>query len=128
MRKTITAALILGLALALLVTFSPVLAHIYWGGDDGEQFIPPWIGDYDDMPHWGDNETYTIPHWFYNGTLPEGYYNEDGSFCPGPYWGDPEASEDGEPATAYPRGGSGCGMGYRGESSYSPRGSSMWSG
>jgi len=104
MRKTYTTALILGLALALLITFSPVLAHPYWEGDDG----------------------------YNNGTLPEGYYDEDGVFCPGPYWGDPEPSEDGEPAPAYPRGGYGCssggGMGYRGESSYSPRGSTMWSG
>ena len=132
MRKTYTTALILGLALALLITFSPVLAHPYWGGDDGEQFIPTWMGDYENMPHWGDNETYPMPHWYNNGTLPEGYYDEDGVFCPGTYWGDPEASEDGEPAPAYPRGGFGCGsgggMGYRGGSSYGPRGSTMWSG
>ena len=132
MRKTYTTALILGLALALLITFSPVLAHPYWEGDDGEQVILQWMGDYENMPHWGDNKTYFMPHWYNNGTLPEGYYDEDGVFCPGPYWGDPEPSEDGEPAPAYPRDGYGCGsgggMGYRGESSYSPRGSTMWSG
>jgi len=41
MRKTYTTALILGLALALLITFSPVLAHLYWEGDDGKQIILP---------------------------------------------------------------------------------------
>jgi hypothetical protein len=68
MRKTYTTALILGLALALQITFSPILAHPYWEGDDGEQVIPQWMGDYENMPHWGDNETYPMPHWYNNGT------------------------------------------------------------
>jgi hypothetical protein len=129
MKKTYTTALVLGLALALLVTFSPVLAHPIWEGEDGEQIIPPWMGDYENMPNWGDNETFLMPHWYNNGTLPEDYYNEDGTFCPGPYWGNPEV---GEAEPAYPRGGYGCGMGggrgYRGGSRYTPRGPTGWSG
>ena len=127
MKRTYSTALVLGLALALLVTFSPVLAHPYWGGEVGEQDIPPWMGDYENMPHWGDNETFPMPYW-YNGTLPDGYYGEDGEFCPGPYWGNPE---DGEIAPVYPRGGYGCGMGdrgFRGGNRNTPRGPTGWSG
>ncbi len=130
--RTYTTALILGLALALLVTFSPVLAHPYWGGEVDEQIIPPWMGDYENMPYWGDNETIQMPHWYNNGTIPEGYYDENGVFCPGPYWGTPEATEGGEPAPVYPQGGYGCGfrggMGYQSGSSYTARGSTRWSG
>ncbi len=130
MKRIYSTALVLVLALALLVTFSPVLAHPYWGGETGEQVIPPWMGDYEDMPYWYDNETFQMPHWYNNGTIPEGYYNEDGVFCPGPYGGYLEAPEDGD-APVYPRGSYGCGMGgrgYRGGSSNSPRGPASWSG
>jgi len=120
MKRIYSTALILGIALALLVTFSPALAHPYWDGDTGEQVIPPWMGDYEDMPH-----------WYNNGTIPEGYYDEDGVFCPGPYWGNSEAPE-GEDAPVYPRGGYGCGMGgrrgSRGGTGYGPRGPTGWSG
>jgi len=111
--RTYATALVLGLSLALLVTFTPVLAHPYWGGETGEQVVPPWMGDYEDMPCWGDNEIFLMPRWYNNGTIPEGYYNEDGD------------------APVYPRGGYGCGAsgrGYRGGSSYSPRGPTRWSG
>ena len=128
--RTYATALVLGLSLALLVTFTPVLAHPYWGGETGEQVIPPWMGDYEDMPYWGDNETFLMPHWYNNGTIPEGYYNEDGVFCPGPYGGYLETPEGGD-APVYPRGGYGCGAGgrgYRSGSSYSPRAPTRWSG
>ncbi len=130
--RTYTTALILGLALALLITFSPVLAHPYWEGKGGEQIIPHWMGDYENMPYWGDNETFQMPHRYNNGTIPEGYYDENGVFCPGPYWGNPEATEGGEPAPAYSQGGYQCGfgggMGYRSGSNYTPRSSTRLSG
>lgn len=130
--RTYTTALILGLALALLITFSPVFAHPYWEGEAGEQIIPPWMGDYENMPYWGDNETFQMPHWYNNGTIPEAYYDKDGVFCPRPYSGNLEAIEGGEPAPAYPQDGYGCGfgggMGYRSGSNYTPRGSPRWSG
>lgn len=77
------------------------------------------MGEYGDMPH-----------WYNNGTIPEGYYYKDGVFCPGPYGGYPEAPE-GKDAPVYPRGSIGCGAGgrgYRNGSSYSQRGPTSWSG
>jgi len=130
MKRIYSTALVLGLALALLITFSPVLAHPYWDDEAGEQVIPPWMGGYEDIPYWYDNETFQMPHWYNNGTIPEGYYNEDGVFCPGPYIGYTEAPE-GEDAPVYPRGGYGCGMGgrgFRGGSRNTPRGPTGWSG
>lgn len=143
MNKTYTTALVLGLALALLVTFSPVLAHPYWEGEDGEPIVPPWMGDVEDMPHWDENGTYPMPywggnesirmpHWYYNESMPEGFFGEDGYYCPGPIWADPEGLEEGTPAPVPRKRGYGCGMssgrGFQGGRGRQPRGPTRWSG
>ena len=126
-KKIVTAGILLAIGTTLLVVV-PTLARPYWDPET-EQYYPWWDENKTyPMPHWDLNGTYTGPMW--NGTEQMPYWGEDGSYCPGPYWADPDAETPFDPEDAPRRGyGYGCGMrGYGGRGSGSSRGPSRWTG
>ncbi|MBE0633156.1 hypothetical protein E4H04_08790 [Candidatus Bathyarchaeota archaeon] len=112
--KIIIAGILLTLGAAALVAAGPVLAHPYWV-EDGRQFYPPM---------WGWSQNYSMP-----------YLGEEGYYCPGPYWANPDANQTAPytPPENAPQRGYGCGDaggwgGMMGRSGYSGRAPVGWSG
>jgi len=125
--KIIIAGILLTLGAAALVAVGPALAHPYWV-EDGRQFYPPM---------WGWSQNYTMPHWGVNGTYtgPMPYLGEEGYYCPGPNWANPDANQttpytppENVPQRGYGCGGVGSRGGMMGRGVFYRRGPAGWSG
>ena len=128
-RKIVTAGILLAIGTTLLVVV-PTLARPYWD-EETEQFYPWWDENKTyPMPHRDQNGTYIGPRW--NGTEQMPYWGEDGEYCPGPYWADPDSETpydpDNAPRRGYGYGGCGGMRGYGGNGRGSRRGPSRWTG
>ena len=126
-KKIITAGILLAIG-ATLIIVAPTLAQPYWD-EETAQYYPWWDENKTyPMPRYGLNETDACPRW--NGTDQMPYLDEDGEFCPGPYWADPNAENPYNPEDAPRRGNGGCGgmRGSGGRGRGSRRGSSRWTG
>ena len=126
-KKIIIAGTLLALG-SILILAVPTLAHPFWDEDIEEYY--PWLDENQTypMPHWDQNETYTGPMW--NGTEQMPYWGEDGEYCPGPYWADPDSETPYNSPDDAPQRGYGCGGmgGYGGRGIGFRRGLSRWSG
>jgi hypothetical protein len=124
--KIIIAGILLTLGAAALVAAGPVLAHPYWGAETEA---------YSHM--WGWSQNYTMPYWGVNGTYtgPMPYLGEEGYYCPGPNWANPDANQtapytppENAPQRGYGCGGAGGWGGMMGRGGYSGRAPVGWSG
>ena len=111
---------------ATLLVAVPTLAQPIWD-EETEQYYPWWDENKTyPIPRYGLNDTEACPRW--NGTDQMPYWGEDGEYCPGPYWANPDAEPPYNPEDAPRRGNGGCGMRGNGRGRGSRRGPTRWTG